>query len=101
MRRALILSLASVCLTATGTTQAQAACLPHAEVVAGLQQYYDESVRGRGLGEMGGFVLELYVSESGSWTILMTHTNGLSCVKAAGQDWMPAAGTTENTEDPA
>ncbi len=101
MRRALILSLASVCLTATGTTQAQAACLPHAEAVARLQQLHGETVTGRGLGEMGGFVLELYVSESGSWTILMTHTNGLSCIKASGQDWMPAAGTTENTEDPA
>ncbi len=101
MKRALILTLALVSLTAVGAAQAHAACLPHDDAVARLRQLHGETVKGLGLDQRGQSVLELFVSESGSWTILMTRTNGLSCITASGQDWMPTAETTENTEDPA
>lgn len=32
-------------------------------------------------------ILEVFVSNQGSWTILATGTDGRSCVLAAGQDW--------------
>jgi len=34
-----------------------------------------------------GVILEVYVSESGSWTMLVTNANGSSCVVFAGQSW--------------
>ncbi len=87
MKRALILSLIAIGLTAMGTAQAQAMCMPHEHVVAKLQQHHGESVRGLGLGDRGHTVLELFVSESGSWTILMTRTTGVTCIMATGQSW--------------
>ena len=35
-------------------------------------------------------ILEVFVSEQGSWTILATGTDGRSCVLAAGRDWETA-----------
>lgn len=35
-------------------------------------------------------ILEVFVSEQGTWTILATGTDGKSCVLAAGQDWETA-----------
>jgi hypothetical protein len=35
-------------------------------------------------------ILEVFVSDQGSWTILATGTDGRSCVLAAGQDWETA-----------
>jgi hypothetical protein len=35
-------------------------------------------------------ILEVFVSDVGSWTILATGTDGRSCVLAAGQDWETA-----------
>ena len=41
-------------------------------------------------------VVELYVSGQGScWTILITLTSGMSCIAAAGKNWMDA---TEQAE---
>jgi hypothetical protein len=35
-------------------------------------------------------ILEVFVSEQGSWTILATGTDGQSCVLAAGKNWETA-----------
>ena len=35
----------------------------------------------------GAAVLELYVSEAGTWTVVQTRPNGLSCIMAAGDNW--------------
>ncbi len=39
------------------------------------------------MGRRGESVMELFTSETGSWTILVTRTNGLSCIAASGEDW--------------
>lgn len=61
-------------------------CLPRAEAVAKLAESYGEQVIGLGLGA-GGRVYELLVSDSGSWTILITRPNGTTCVGASGEGW--------------
>jgi len=33
-------------------------------------------------------LLELFVSKNGTWTILSTRANGISCVMAAGKSWV-------------
>jgi hypothetical protein len=32
-------------------------------------------------------VLEIFVSDSGTWTVVVTDPKGVSCVLAAGQSW--------------
>ncbi len=62
-------------------------CLPHDDAVSNLKQHYDEDAIGLGLSNKGQSVVELFVADTGSWTILVTNTQGVSCVAAAGQNW--------------
>jgi hypothetical protein len=32
-------------------------------------------------------MIELYTSEKGTWTMLMTRPGGVSCIMAVGQSW--------------
>jgi hypothetical protein len=35
----------------------------------------------------GGGIVEVYALPEGSWTLVMTQPNGMSCLIAAGQAW--------------
>ena len=61
-------------------------CLDRTDYLAGLAKNYDESPVAMGM-TPGGGVLEVITSESGSWTILITLPNGMSCGFASGQNW--------------
>ena len=89
MKRTLKVSLVASLLVLAGAAQAQQLCLPHEKAVGRLQRYHGESAKGLGLGNRGRSVLELFVSDTGSWTILVTRTNGLSCIAASGENWTP------------
>ncbi len=75
------------CLDKEGRTYG-AACLPHETAVSKLEQGYGEQRVGLGIGPSGGAVYELYVADTGTWTILVTRPNGLSCIAASGESWM-------------
>ena len=63
-------------------------CLPHETIVTKLEQRHSEHRVGLGIGPGGGMVYELYVAESGTWTILVTRPSGLACIAAAGDGWV-------------
>jgi hypothetical protein len=62
-------------------------CVPHNVAVDQLSNKFNEKVVGLGLGKNQQSVVELYVSSKGRWTILVTLTNGMSCIAAAGENW--------------
>jgi hypothetical protein len=66
--------------------QAQAMCGEHRAVVANLEKIYSEAPVSIGLASNGA-VIEVLASPSGSFTIILTQPNGLSCVMAAGENW--------------
>ncbi len=101
MKHTLKVSLIASLLVLAGAAQAQQLCLPHEEAIARLQQQHGESTKGLGVGTRGQSVMELFTSETGSWTILVTRTNGLSCIAASGENWTPTEGTTAAIEEPA
>jgi hypothetical protein len=78
--------------------QAQAMCGERGAVVANLEKTYSEAPVSIGLASNGS-VIEVLASPSGSFTIILTQPNGLSCVMAAGENWenlpkrLPAAHT--------
>ena len=84
--------LKSVCLgalmlcCAASTAAAQLACAPRANVVERLADRYGETQVATGLDD-DGRLIEVFASGTGSFTILISYPNGLSCVAAAGQDW--------------
>jgi hypothetical protein len=66
-------------------------CVPHNVATDQLSKVFNEKVVGLGLAKNQQSVVELYVSGEGSWTILVTLANGISCIAAAGENWMDAA----------
>ena len=62
-------------------------CVPHRVAMDQLAKLFNEKVVGLGLGSNQESVVELYVNSHGSWTILVTMTNGMSCIAAAGENW--------------
>ncbi|MFQ5622811.1 MAG: hypothetical protein ACE5FS_05375 [Paracoccaceae bacterium] len=66
-------------------------CAERARIVAQLQSRFGEKQVGMGMQDTRA-VVEIFVSpESGSWTILVTRANGVSCMAAAGRAWTEAA----------
>ena len=98
MKHTLKVSLLVLLLVLAGAAQAR--CLPHEEAIARLQRDYGETAQGLGLGNRGRSVTELFTSKTGSWTILITRVNGLSCIAASGENWTPTEGTTAAVEEP-
>lgn len=74
--------------------QAQA-CSKHEDVVEKLKGKFQEKQLGYGLiGDRA--IMEIYASEKGSWTIIVTRSNGIACVVAAGSDWEPTVEVAGN-----
>ncbi len=67
--------------------QAQAACDDRAKIVPRLAEQYQEQPRGRGV-DGRNVLIELFISPNGSWTLLVSQPNGISCLIAAGQGWL-------------
>ncbi|UCI08420.1 hypothetical protein [Mesorhizobium sp. B1-1-8] len=68
------------------SVQAQIVCGGHDYLVARLAAAFEEKRLGYGVaGEAA--IFEVFVSASGTWTILMTDVKGQSCILAAGEGW--------------
>lgn len=65
---------------------AQMVCGNHSDITRQLQAGYQEALSGIGVASNGG-VIELYTSKKGTFTILLTRPNGMSCLMAVGQNW--------------
>lgn len=89
--RLLGLALGSALLALT--TQAQAGpmqCGDRTALLKVLNEKYKEKPRALGLSSTGKAMFEVYTSKSGTWTIIMTTTGGLTCIMAAGHSWEEA-----------
>jgi hypothetical protein len=90
-----ILSLAVAVFGVSSAAQSQAPrgppCIARAQLIAQLNAMFGEQAIGRGLAQ-GGFVLELFAGQSGSWTVVATTPQGMSCFVAAGEGWEPLPG---------
>ena len=71
-------------------------CTERQKMVSALSNKYKEARRGLGIASRTG-VMEFYVSPAGTWTVLMTMPNGVSCIVAAGRDWEEIAVTPTGT----
>ena len=58
-------------------------CVDHAAVVAGLARHYQEAVVAMGIAA-NGFMIEVFASDAGTWTIVQTMPGGVSCLVASG-----------------
>lgn len=89
---AIVTAMASIAMPSSAITQTDI-CGPRAEVVEQLGLQYDE--RQKAVGLLGQeAVMEIFVSEHGSWTLLATDIRGESCILAAGEAWDDTFATT-------
>lgn len=70
-----------------GAAVAEEGCSAREKMVGHLEKKYGEKLRGAGLQSLDG-LMELYVSDKGSWTLLLTRPDGKSCPVAVGEHWM-------------
>lgn len=86
-RSALILAATFAALwTAPALSQPGGACAPRSKLVQTLLDDYRETQAGTGLTQTGA-VLELFTSDKGTWTLLASQPNGISCMIGAGNGW--------------
>lgn len=74
----------------SGSADASLICGPRNALVAALADHYAEKQESVGLSG-GGLLTEVFVSASGSWTILLSSPQGSSCIIAAGDSWQSVA----------
>ena len=79
------LALAAGILFAPTAAQA-AVCMEHKTLVSYLMQKFSETPRALGLVASRN-VMEVYVSQKGTWTIVLTTAQGVACIVAAGDTW--------------
>ncbi len=72
---------------AAAPAHAQTSCAPRDTVLDRLQSSFGEALAAGGL-QSQSQVLEVWASQdTGTWTVLMTNANGLTCVVASGTNW--------------
>lgn len=94
-----ITAAAAVTLIPVGPLQAQdikvqqaqaqqngALCGDRDEIVRSLEQQFKESAQAVGVVDQNA-VLEIFVSPTGTWTIIATGTDGNACLVSSGEGW--------------
>ena len=66
--------------------ESQSNCGLRQDIASKLERTYQETPTGIGLSKNGG-VFEVFTSPNGTWTILFTKPDGLSCMMAVGDNW--------------
>lgn len=86
MRSATAISTMAL-LTLTAAPAFGAACAPHDEFSNHLATTFEERSGGVGVASDGS-LFELFTSERGTWSLLITNGNKISCIIAAGDTWV-------------
>lgn len=68
-------------------------CGPHDRLVKSLAANYQEKTAAIGITNTGSLI-EVLVSDKGTWTIIVTSPEGHSCIVSAGDDWREAVDET-------
>lgn len=64
-----------------------ASCADRTLIVERLSNKYGETRQSAGLNQNNGMVEVFASDDTGTWTILVTMPNGMSCLMAAGKAW--------------
>jgi len=84
--RVLACSAAATMIATAGASAQGAMCASHEKITQALGGKFGEKRRAIGLISNSG-LMELYVSETGTWTVILTNPDKLACILAAGHSW--------------
>jgi len=89
-KRFFVASLLVGTLTMPSSGSAETVCAMRDSMISKLKEKYGEAERGMGLSGTKA-VVEVWSSDkTGTWTIVMTRPDGVTCVVAAGDSWIQA-----------
>ncbi len=88
-------SLGAASLSGSPSLAQGASCADREMIVDRLETKYGESRQSAGLNQNNGMVEVFASNETGTWTILVTMPNGMSCLMAAGKAWQGMTAATE------
>lgn len=83
----LVIAIVFYAIAAIPSNAAGRVCGERAKMAAFLAKRYGEKPRAMGVASSGKSVMEIYTSEKGSWTVLMTTSKGVTCIMSAGHSW--------------
>jgi hypothetical protein len=66
---------------------APAKCGSREKIIKVLEKDYNEVPLAMGLSQKSTEAFEIFTSEEGTWTVMMTMANGMTCIMAAGHSW--------------
>ncbi len=78
--------IAAVLAAVPADAQQMRLCAERDSIVAKLESKYQETRRSYGLQAPAG-VFEVFASDTGTWTMLLTAPSGVTCILAAGEAW--------------
>jgi len=81
-----LIGVSFTALLAAPASSAENICGKRDDIVSRLESGYQEFNSAMGMSTNGGLV-ELYTSENGTWTLMLSQPNGVSCLIAAGENW--------------
>jgi hypothetical protein len=82
-----LIALGAICaMTVPATATAMPTCGERSSIIEMLAKKYHEQPRAMAIANQR-MLLEVYASQAGSWTILLTHPNGATCIVSAGDSW--------------
>ena len=85
-RHALSGLVAALVLLIPSFAESQLPCASRDEIVAQLTERFKETPEASGVTAQG-LLIEVFVSETHSFTVLLTTPQGLSCVAVVGENW--------------
>jgi len=81
-----LIGVSFAALLASPASSEENVCGKRDDIVSRLENGYQEFNSAMGMSTNGGLV-ELYTSDNGTWTLMLTQPDGVSCLIAAGQNW--------------
>lgn len=85
MRSTLLLA-ACMAFVASSVSAVEVQCAKHDQMVKLLSKKYTENPVAMGTVNSERY-MQLFVSSKGTWTVLITKTDGQACIAAAGENW--------------
>ena len=81
-----LIGASSIALMAAPAYSADDVCGKRDDIVSRLENGFQEFNSAMGM-STNGALIELYTSDNGTWTLMLTQPDGVSCLMAAGQNW--------------
>tara|TARA_R100001143_G_scaffold27253_2_gene27109 strand:+ start:989 stop:1306 length:318 start_codon:yes stop_codon:yes gene_type:complete len=84
------------CIASTAMAQSSTlSCAQRENIVARLADKYNERQVAGGVETGGVRLIEIFASPDGSFTILLTYGNGISCIASSGKGWQTVGNITQ------